>query len=85
MLESNVFRTVMMVSAVMTAALIIALVFTVDLVSLDSNEDGDISAEAARYESIMERELEPGQTDITVYNAIWFSVKGMIRGSVQHY
>lgn len=85
MLESNMFRTSMMVAAVMTAALIIALVFTVDLVPLDRNDDGDMAVEAARFESLMDRELEDDQTKITVYDAIWFSVRGLIRGNVQHY
>lgn len=85
MLESNMFRISMLVAGVMVVALIISLVFTVNLIDLDNNEDGNMAPEAARFESIMERELDENQTKITVYDAVWFSVKGLIRGNVQHY
>lgn len=81
-------RVVLMIAGVMVAALITVLVFVEPLMTI---EDAGID----RFESLMEMNVEETTimrdgvavrtADITVYDSIWFSVKGMIRGNVQHY
>lgn len=77
MLESNTFRSMMLVGGVMSLAIIVAAFFAAPLVPIDAKAK-------ANYENIMQADL--GDADhLTGYQAILFSVHGKTRGSVDHY
>lgn len=77
MLESNTFRSMMLMGGVMSLAVILACFFVAPLVPVDAQAK-------ANYENVMREDL--GDADhLTGYQAILFSVQGMTRGSVEHY
>ncbi|MCC2252084.1 hypothetical protein JUJ52_19305 [Virgibacillus sp. AGTR] len=77
MLESNTFRSMMLVGGVMSLAIIIACFFATPLVPIDGKAK-------TNYENVMAADL--GDTEhLTGYQSILFAIKGKTRGSVDHY
>lgn len=77
MLEANTFRSMMLVGGVVTAALLITLIFTAPVVDVDE-------ASRTNYENVMKADLD-GADHLTGYQAVMFSIKGKTRGATDHY
>jgi hypothetical protein len=77
MLETNTFRSMMLVGGVMSLAIIIACFFAAPLVPVDAQAKSN-------YEKIMGADLGDAN-HLTGYQAILFTVQGKTRGTVEHY
>lgn len=77
MLETNMFRTMMLVGGVMVLATLLYCFFAAPLIAIDQGSK-------VSYEKVMNEDLGD-KTHLTGYQALWFSIKGIDRGSVQHY
>lgn len=78
MLENNVFRLMMMVGGVMFAAALVTMLFVVPMMDVTPQQKD-------MYEKVMRVELEDDRDQLTVFEALSFTLKGKVRGNVRHY
>lgn len=77
MLESNTFRSMMLILGVITTALFVTGFFVAPLVELDG-------AAQSNYERVMNESLD-GEDHITAYQALQFTLKGRVIGAKEFY
>lgn len=77
MLESNTFRSMMLIAGVMTLGIFIIGFFTAPLISIDERD-------RMHYENVMNEDLGDAE-HLTGYQALQFSIQGKNIGVREHY
>lgn len=85
MLEANTFRTMMMLSGIISVALIVLGVFTLPVVPIEGSSVTNYTLLTGNTPDSISGSGANATADLTVYEALSYSVKGMLRGNVSHY
>lgn len=77
MLESNTFRVMLLMGGLGVFGAIVVLALMLPVVPIDA-------ADKQGFELIMGKDIGDA-TAVTAYDALWYTVKGLIRGDISHY